>query len=259
MPAETRLAFVSGAVAALALLLPSAAGAGVITFEVTPAGTTPVDNTPLDAPYLIDGGGTVRFFFDANGNNVFDAGIDALPFFEAAGDSDPISGFANHRLRRRDTADPGFESQLGGYFLRPETGTSDFLPPFVVDYDTPRTIRSLSGEIWDIDGNLRLGTEQWVVDVLDGSGAVLASTLSPLGLGGALDGAPWTFAFTGLPDGVDKLRLTFVGTKRDGIGLAFNNYNPTFAAPAAVPEPMSLTLLTFGGVSLVAARRLRRS
>jgi hypothetical protein len=44
-----------------------------------------------------------------------------------------------------------------------------------------------------------------------------------------------------LPDGVASLRLSFVGSKTMGIGLAFNNFSPD----TAVPEPSGLILLIF--------------
>jgi hypothetical protein len=72
----------------------------------------------------------------------------------------------------------------------------------------------------------------------------------------ALDGLPWTFSFTGLPAGVDKVRITFVGTKISGLGLAFNNFTPI----QTVPEPSTLALAAVGGMLLLAltARRGKR-
>jgi hypothetical protein len=117
-----------------------------------------------------------------------------------------------------------------------------------------QTITALSGEIWDIDGS-QGGTEQLIVDVLDASNNVLTSQLSPLGNSLALDGLPWTFSFSGLPAGVDKVRLTFVGTKTSGIGLAFNNFSPT----TAVTEPGGASLLGLGAaITLVKFARRRR-
>lgn len=52
-----------------------------------------------------------------------------------------------------------------------------------------------------------------------------------------------------------KFRLTFVGTKASGIGLAFNNFSPT----AAVPGPGGASLLGLGtAVTLVTCAHRRR-
>lgn len=227
----------------------SPARAQLIDFEATPGGGVPVDDAPLATPYPIAGPGTVQFFFDTNLNNSFDLGIDAFPYFEAAG-NDALNGFLDNTLGVPDTALPGFAGQLGGFFLRPQQPGA--VPaPFIVDYNTILSISALSGEIWDIDGGV--GTELWQVDVLDVTNNVLASQTSPLGSGPALDGLPWTFAFSGLPAGVDKLRLTFLGTKIDGVGLAFNNFNPF-----AIPEPGTALLFALGLAGLAASGRASR-
>ena len=135
---------------------------------------------------------------------------------------------------------------LGDFVLRPQQPGA--VPaPFIIDYNTTLGISALSGEIWDIDGGI--GTEQWQVDVLDAALNVLASQISPLGSGSVLDSRAWTFAFSGLPAGVDKVRLSFIGTKTDGVGLAFNNFSPF-----AVPEPGTAMLVGFG-LSWLASRR----
>lgn len=244
-----RIAIVA-VVLGLAIGAQSLPAAGLIDFETTPAGGVPVDNAPLTTPYNIAGGGTVQFFFDTNGNNTFDAGIDDAPLFEAAG-PDGSDAFTNSLLSLSDTAQAGFAGQLGNFFLR---AASPGPPPapFVIDYNTSQTINGLSGEIWDIDG-ANQATERWQVDVLDGANNLVTSLLSPLGNNQTLDGLPWTFSFTGLPAGVDKVRLTFIGTKTNGIGLAFNNFTPL----TTVPEPSSYVLLALGGAGLLAARRRR--
>jgi len=232
------------------LVLGGSARAGQITFETTPSGVQPVDDAPLTDPYTYSGG-SVRFFFDANGNNRYDPGVDAFADFEHIGD-DGTNGFDSNTTGIPDTARPGYEAQLGTWFLRAPTGA---LPgPFIAAYTSATPIRALSGEIWDIDAR-NGNTEQWRVDVLSGTGTVLASTLSPLGTDNgpsSLDSLPWTFAFDGLPDGVAGMRLTFVGSKTGDVGLAFNNFSPD----AALPEPGSaMTLLTAGMLNI---RRRRR-
>ena len=228
----------------IATTLPSVAN--VIDFETTPGGGSPVDDAVLNTPYNITGGGTVFFYFDNNLNNTYDAGTDSLPNFEAAG-QDGTDGFASTYWGINDTAYPGYAAELGNFFLRqPVPGTVP--PPFIVEYNTSQTITALSGEIWDIDGSSLLGTEQWLVNVLDSANNVLASELSPLGNSSALDSKPWVFSFTGLPLGVEKVSLTFVGSKTQGLGLAFNNFSPT---TAAVPEPSSALLAILAASGLL--------
>jgi hypothetical protein len=232
----------------------------MIGFENTPGGNTPTDNASLDTPYAIDGG-TVRFFFDVNGNNVYDAG-DVDPSFEARGNADAgPQGFVSTKNGGQDLPAGG---DLGNWFIRQPDGIGVLPGPFLIDYDVSQTIDSLSGEIWDIDSASAQNTEQWLVEVLDSAGSVVASKLSPLGLlqsdPSSLDSLPWTFTFTGLSllsTDVDKVRMTFVGGKTDGIGLSFNNFSPF----TAVPEPSSLAL---GGTGLALAglaylRRRRHS
>jgi hypothetical protein len=227
--------------------------ASVVDFESTPGGGAPIDDAVLNTPYNITGGGTVEFYFDNNLNNIFDSGSDVLPLFEAAG-QDGSDGFASTFWGTNDTPYPGFATQLGAFFLRqPVNGTVP--PPFIIHYNTAQTITALSGEIWDIDGGVA-GTERWQVDVLDGAHNVLASQLSPIGNSSALDSKPWMFAFTGLPLGVEDVRLTFVGTKTQGLGLAFNNFSPT---TVNVPEPASIVmgLMCAAALGAVVVRKRR--
>jgi len=232
---------------ALVALLPRHIVAGVIDFETTPAATTPVDDAFLSGPYNITGGGTVAFFFDVNGNNTFDPGTDQRPVFEAYG-ADGNNGFANGVTGIDDTANGGLAGQLGNFFLRQlQPGTPP--PPFIVDYNTAQTITGLHGEIWDIDGAPG-NTEGWLVEVLDASNSLLTSQLSPLGNSGALDGLPWDCSFSGLPAGVDKLRITFIGSKVNGLGLAFNNFDPT----NSIPEPGTIGVITIGAIAVLARR-----
>lgn len=222
----------------------------LIDFETTPAGATPVDNAFLTTPYNLSGGGNVAFYFDVNGNNSFDAGIDELPVFEIAGDADPQPGFANGLTGIADTANGGLSGQLGNFFLRQrQPGAPP--PPLIVDYNTAAPINALHGEIWDIDGGPG-NTEQWLVKILDASGSVLTAQFSPLGISPAMDGLPWDFMFSGLPAGVDKVRITFTGSKTFGLGLAFNNFDPFY-----IPEPGTgaMILLVAGHQGLRRGRR----
>ncbi len=243
----------------------------MITFETRPNGSAPADDAVLHNPYTIDGGGTVRFFFDVadqNGvyNNTYDDGWDVKPVFEQWG-TDGTDGFVATLAGGFDMAPmgSGLNPVLGDFFLRQPDAIGSVPGPFIIAYDTTQTIREFSGEIWDIDSTREGKNEQWRVDVLDASGVVLRTRLSPDGRGApgggnSLDSLPWHFGFNNLPDGVAAIRLTFVGTKTDGIGLAFNNFSPTFAVPGSVvPEPSSLALLgTAAGAGLLTAARRRR-
>ncbi len=227
------------------------AAAAVIDFETDPSGSPSSDNLVLSTPYPIAGGGNVQFYFDVNTNLTYDSGVDDDPIIERTG-QDGTDAFTSSTTGVNDSAAAGFVAQLGNFFLRHPTPAL-LPPPLIADYNTAQNITGLSGEIWDIDGTPASGLyEQWRVDVLDGSNNLLASQTSPLGNSFALDSRPWVFTFTGLSN-VDKLVLTFVGTKTTGFGLAFNNFNPQ-----VVPEPGTFVLAGVGAAMLIAMRARRR-
>ncbi len=208
---------------AATLALAAAAGAQVITFETDPTGAPAVDNAPLGlaSAYAVGGLG-ITFGFDGDGD-----GVPETPaVFEQIG-NDGIDGFS--ACVDRDTASPGFEPQLGNFFLRGTPGADFRL--LVIDY-TGGTVAAASGEIWDIDAVLPL-VEQYRVTAYDALGNLLATIDSPVGnqdsgcLNTQLDGRPWTFAFTGLTPGIARITIDFIGTKTQGIGLAFNNFDAT--------------------------------
>lgn len=242
------------------LLWTACAGAAeVIIFETAPDGGTAVDDAPLSSPYNITGG-TVRFFYDINGNNNYDPGVDVFPSFEAAG-RDTVNAFSSGWDNSADIPRPGYAAQLGNYFLRTAgTGQPAGLPPpppgpFIAQCLTSGTITAISGELWDIDGGSNGGTEQWRIEVLGSSGGVLASELSPLGVdesAASLDSLPWIFSFDSLAPSAESVRLTFIGTKTNGIGFAFNNFSVTF-----VPEPSSLILFALACPGLLLYLRKR--
>jgi hypothetical protein len=256
MTANPRLLAAALALAAC-LGSPSDSAAQLIDFETTPSGATPTDDGVLSSltPYSI-AGVQVSFGFDTDSNDAVDS--DAV--FELAGTfsgETPNAGFGGSS--GIDTPDPGFGPQLGNWFLRSSIGGSDF-GQFIIQYTSSFPVTAASGEIWDIDGIPGNGggagfTEEYTVRAYDASNNLLATQVSPLGVldsaTAPLDGQPWTFIFTGLSVGIDRIIVDFTGTKTTGIGLAFNNFSPV----SAVPEPAGLALAL--GVLLPVRRRAR--
>ncbi|MDJ1174138.1 PEP-CTERM sorting domain-containing protein [Roseofilum capinflatum] len=227
----------------------AAPAASLIDFETLPNGELPTDNHPLglDEAYLIDGIG-ITFGFDTNGDGVTDTPV----VLEKVG-NDTVRGFGSQA--GWDTAIPGFEEQLGQFFVRQPSTINDF-NSLIINYSSPVT--AASGEIWDIDGWLN-NTEQYKIEAFDSNREVLATIVSPLGvnIAGGLDGKPWSFGFSDLSD-IRQISISFTGTKKGYFGLAFNNFSPTIdqtaPPPTSVPEPLAVlgTLLgtTFGIVTL---------
>ncbi len=261
LPLKTRIAKPASCLltSALALLVGSPALATLIDFETTPAGVTPVDDAPLSqfTPYAFPGL-NISFGLDSNSDGI----VDTDTVFEHAGldpSEPPNGGFSGSS--GTDTADPGYTSQLGNWFLRSPVGGSDF-GLLVITYSSSAPVTAASGEIWDIDGTQQPGgppgfTEEYTVRAYDTANNLLATQISPLGVLDSafapLDGEPWTFSFSGLTAGIGKITVDFTGTKPAGIGLAFNNFNPT---AAATPEPSSLVLALFT-IAISALQRKR--
>jgi len=241
--------------------------AGVVTFEQTPGGSTPTDNSVLSTKYTVD---DVEIEF-----SVFVGGGAALeqPVFERVGaQADELAAdsgfsFGTQGSAVFDTAANTFGPQLGDWFLRFGDGRS--LHTLVIDYtnlgSTPVT--GASGEIWDIDarffsGNAsNNGEERWLVTAFDDSGGILESIESPLGLDpndpllDTLDGKPWEFKFTGLTggngNGISQIRISYTGTIASStVGLAFNNFSPV-----VVPEPSTLSAFCIAAIGLFMRRR----
>lgn len=214
--------------AALALSIASTSplSAQVITFETTPSGVTPADDGVLGlaTPYSV-GALSITFGFDADLNGI----PETTSHFERIG-TDGTDGFA--ACNGLDAAAAGFEPQLGDFFLRGVSG-GDF-GHLIIKY-SGGTVNGASGEIWDIDG-LSNGTEQYRVRAYDSGGGLLATIDSPVStqdsgcLNTELDGKPWTFSFSATP-GITRITIDFIGTKTNGIGLAFNNFNATGEQP----------------------------
>jgi len=246
-------------VAAFFLLLATTVGAdfafAVVDFETAPLGGPPTDDGLILAPFT-DSGVQITFGFDEDNNG----SVEPPATFEQAG-THQFEGMnigfqgSNGTTTTADTADAGFGGQLGNWFLRGSTFGMPF-GRFVIQYSSPFAVTAASGEIWDIDGQIPVGTftEQYRVEAFDSANTSLGLILSPIGTltsdFAPLDGRPWVFSFSGLSD-IDRIDITFIGTKPSGIGLAFNNFYPTMA----VPEPTTVALATFGCSALIVARR----
>lgn len=215
------------AVLILGAALATPAPAQIIDFETDPAGAPSSDDATLGlgAAYAV-GPLSIRFGFDGDLNGI----PETTAFFEQAG-PDVQDGFA--ACLGRDVAAPGFAGQLGNFFLRGGSGTD--YGALIIIY-TGGVVSGASGEIWDIDGPSS-GTEQYRVRAFDTGGTLLATIDSPLSTQDSgcanteLDGKPWTFYFSATP-GIARITTDFIGTKANGIGLAFNDFNSTGEQPA---------------------------
>jgi hypothetical protein len=224
--------------------------AGLIDFESTASGATPTDNGIIDLTdiFMADGV-SVQFGFDIDK----DGTLDTEAVFEQAGNTDAgeDTGFWGIS-KARDVAAPGFTSLLGDFFLRQYDPYQPF-GYFIILYDADNAVTEASGEIWDIDGKPSK-TEQFLVEAFNGS-TLLDSISSPLGIDNSLNGEPWAFGFSGLSD-ITKIRISFTGSKTQGIGLAFNNFSPVedISLSVNVSEPLTFTMFALGLVGILLRR-----
>ncbi len=223
----------------------------IIDFETVPNGT-PADQLAITNQYSDAGSGGVIF-------SLSDAGT---PYLEARGSADGTTGFI--RNWPAETADADVEREgftgvgLGNFFLRLGIDTlfAAPVPSLIISYSTP--VSAASAQIWDIDSN-QFGTEQWRVEALNDTDVVVATTDSPVGLDAlteeSLDGLPWTWSFDLSSSDIHKIRISFIGTKTENIGLSFDNFSPTTAAP--IPAPPAVWLFGTGLIGLIRWARRR--
>ena len=109
-----------------------------------------------------------------------------------------------------DQAAPGFEDQLGDFFIRSAGAAGTHWDSFIIEYDAPTAVTAASGEIWDIDRGAQ-GWELFYVSAYDDLGNLLATETSPQGMyehnPATLDAKPWAWTFSGLSD-IDKIVFT---------------------------------------------------
>ncbi|HUG62593.1 MAG TPA: hypothetical protein VMP03_12150 [Methylomirabilota bacterium] len=214
-----------------------AAAQYVVDFEPNPMtgrfpdGSMPVDEMPIGDQFLLSHG--IRFGIDVDGDGSADG---PLPLLERRGENPP-DAFFNGLTRLFDSAMPGYEDQLGEWFLKADL--KDGSQSLIIAYEAP--VEAASGQIWDIDGAPIHGYEQWRVEALDRAGAVIDSVDSPVGDTLELDGRPWDFTVRS-PSGhrLAAVRIRFIGRKRAStIGLAFDRYTPFQSAfhPGLTPPP----------------------
>lgn len=232
----------------LITFLSNTALAGLIDFETNASGSVPYDNEPIAITdvFKVDNI-NVQFGFDSNLNG----SVDTSAVFEnedEVGDTEDTAYWV--RNQNKDTAAPGYEDQLGDFFIRQFEPYKPF-GEFVILMDATSPVTHASGEIWDIDGNKR--TEQFLIKAFS-ENSLLEQVYSPLGDNHSLDGKPWTFAFENLSD-IARITIAFTGTKSSGIGIAFNNFSAQSSgvspAVSQVHEPNVALLMMFGFVLCV--------
>ncbi len=245
------------------LVLSGPASAGFITFETRPDGTTPLDDEiiALGTGYTTNDGVTVTFGFDTNNDGTADLAAAFEDTLDENVTVEPEYGYCSSNYGSfactADQAAPGFEDQLGDFFIRSAGAPGTHWDSFIIQYDAPTAVTAASGEIWDIDrGNA--GWELFYVSAYDDIGNLLATETSPQGMyennPATLDAKPWAWTFSGLSD-IDKIvftRDTAPGAK-DYFPLGFNNFNPTSAT--IVPEPSTALLVGLGLIGLATRRR----
>jgi hypothetical protein len=158
--------------------------AGLIDFETNASGLTPYDNEAIAITdiFKIDNI-NIQFGFDSDLNG----SVDTSAVFESEnefGDSDDTAYWV--RGQNKDTAAPGYEAQLGNFFIRQFTPYNPF-GEFVILLDSTSPVTHTSGEIWDIDGNRK--TEQFLIKAFN-QNSLLDQIYSPLGDNHTLDGKP---------------------------------------------------------------------
>jgi len=229
--------------------------------QLAAAGVDPTNNEPITDQFAATFG--VEF-------SIVDpftmARVGALPLLTEVGPNfdgtypNLDDGFLSQVNDTFDEARPGFEEELGNWFLRTKSPI-DSNPGSLLMTMTDGPVNFVTGQIWDIDGDLRegagltSGTEQWRVVALGYEGEEIDSITSPIGDSpdpdlNPLESAPWTWAFDHDQNDIMAVRIDFIGTREAGAGLGFDNFS-------TVPTPGVATLLGLG--ALMTTKRRRRT
>lgn len=225
------------------LLVSYAHGIAIVNFETKPDGNAPIDDTPLGTSdaYTLDNGVQMTFGIDHTSDFV----ADTAAYFEQIGANgdDGFSGFPTNSSEI-DTAAPGYEAQLGTFFLRAPNHFLDVDAPLGlrIDFDAPDgyVVTQISGEVWDIDGGTNY--EEWIVIAFNSANSIIGLLNSPQGDDDALNQKPWDFELI-VREGFDHILIHYIGARRMGIGQGFNNFT---ASINRIPEPTSATLFALG-------------
>ncbi|NER20224.1 MAG: hypothetical protein F6J96_05745 [Symploca sp. SIO1C2] len=232
--------------------------ASTITFEVDldVPGYMPQDELEISDQFASTFG--VTFGLDTDGDGFTDPG--AFPILEQTGtypgDQATFVTLVGSDIKT-DTAKPGFEEQLGQFFLKSLDFRNNKALNLIINYSDP--VAGASGEIWDIDGsplNPHLHDEWWKIEALGQDYAsgldannVVDTIISPRGIPPAnpntLDGLPWLWSFDRDVADIHAIRISSIG--QAPAGFAFNNFSPFLPATTDIPEPsFVLGLLTLG-------------
>lgn len=231
------------------LFLNTVAAGGLITFESTPTGGTPVDNAAFSGAF-VDGGTMVTFGIDSDADFIIDKDV----FYEERG-INPLDSYGSNDTDDvfRGKFDEDYSGTGGNFFLRPGASNAnpDFsaLNPgefFQITY-LGLLPTSASGSLWDVDAS-----EENVVKAYDSGQNLLATVTLTAADGG--DSLPAVFSFANLSSSIGYIRI-----ENNTGPLGFDNFNAT-QANQAVPEPSSFALLGTGllGMCGVGWNRKRR-
>jgi hypothetical protein len=221
------------------------------------------DNDALSlSTTFVDNGVSFQFGVDSTG---VDDGItrDQTAYLEQTGESDGTNGFYNDVDEVFDSESSSYTGSLGlgDYFLRTVALESGSAPGvFVIEYVDGTFASAASGQIWDIDGVNDANEEEFTVTAYDADQNILDTDVSPkysTNDSSSLDGLPWEFSVAATGEDLIKyITIEFTGSKNNGVGLAFDNFNAT--AATIVPEPGTFALLA-GMLALTSVMLRRRN